>query len=252
MHVGSESREELLREITDVKWYHSIDLGQGVVTPGKDTPSNVERIGLPARLDGRSVLDIGAWDGFWSFEAERRGAARVLATDSFVWAEDSPWGKRGFDLARSALKSKVEDRVIDVMELSPEDLGSWDLVLFLGVLYHLRDPVTAIERVASVTNDQLILETETALELCRHPASLCFPGDELANDPTNWWALNNRAIVALLHQSGFQTVRRYSTTSLLGRIRRAKLHRWPLGQSGRVGTYLRCRRSVYHAWKNER
>jgi tRNA (mo5U34)-methyltransferase len=206
-------------------------------------------MGVRERLDGRTVLDVGAWDGLWSFEAERRGARRVLATDSFVWDEASPYGKRGFDLAHRALGSNVESGVIDVMELSPDEIGTWDLVLFLGVLYHLRDPVTAIERVASVTGDQLILETETALTWCRHPAGLLFPGDELAHDPTNWWALNDRAIIGLLQRSGFGTVRRYSRTSLSRRLWQAKIHRWPPGQAGRVRTLLRCRRTVYHAWK---
>jgi tRNA (mo5U34)-methyltransferase len=242
-------RDELLRSINEIRWFHEIDLRNGIRTPGWVKLSSLDRMGVPARLDGRTVLDIGAWDGLWSFEAERRGAARVLATDSFVWDEDSPWGKRGFDLAHGVLRSSVESRVIDVMDLSPDQVGSWDLVLFLGVLYHLRDPVTAIERVASVTGDQLILETETALSRCRHPAALCFPGDELAKDPTNWWALNDRAIIALLQRSGFRTVRRYSRTSLARRLWQAKLHRWPPGQAGRVGTLLRCRRTVYHAWK---
>jgi tRNA (mo5U34)-methyltransferase len=242
-------RSELLRSIGEIRWFHAIDLGNGIVTPGVARVERLDRMGVPERLDGRTVLDVGAWDGLWSFEAERRGAARVLATDSFVWDEASPYGKRGFDLAHRALRSNVESRPIDVMELSPHEIGTWDLVLFLGVLYHLRDPVTAIERVASVTGDQLILETETALPWCRHPAGLFFPGDELAHDPTNWWALNDRAIIGLLQRSGFGTVRRYSRTSLPRRLWQAKIHRWPPGQAGRVRTLLRCRRTVYHAWK---
>ncbi len=139
--------------------------------------------------------------------------------------------------------------MIDVMDLSPGEIGTWDLVFFLGVLYHLKDPATAIERVASVTKDQLILETETALGWYPYPAGLCFPGDELANDPTNWWALNDRAVIALLRQAGFRTVKRYSRTSVLGRLRRAGLHRRPQRRAGRATTFLRCGRTVYHAWK---
>lgn len=247
--VAPQEGDELLRAVGEIGWYHSIDLGNGVVTPGHHTFDDLERMGVPDRLDGKTVLDIGAWDGFWSFEAERRGAKRVLATDSFVWAEDSRWGRRGFDLARRALGSGVEDRFIDVMELSPEQVGTFDLVFFLGVLYHLRDPVNAIDRVASVTGDQLILETETALNWSRQPAALLFPNDELANDDTNWWALNDSAIIGLLRRAGFHTVRRYSRTSLAGRVKRAKLHRWPPRQGGRILPLLRCRRAVYHAWK---
>lgn len=244
-------RAQLLRAIADVQWFHAIDLGGGVVTPGSVRVDRLDRMGVPARLDGRTVLDIGAWDGLWSFEAERRGASRVLATDSFVWDEGSPYGKRGFDLAHAALGSAVESQLIDVMELSPDQVGTWDLVLCLGVLYHLRDPVAALERVASVTGDQLILETVTALSRVRHPAALCFPDTELSHDPTNWWALNDRAVIGLLRRSGFHTVRRYSRTSWFRQLWRAQLHRWPPGQAGRVGTLLRCRRTVYHAWKTD-
>jgi tRNA (mo5U34)-methyltransferase len=242
-------RSELLRSIAEIPWAHAIDLGDGIVTPGSVRVERLKRMGVPARLDGRTVLDVGAWDGLWSFEAERRGAKRVLATDSFVWDERSPAGKRGFDLAHRVLGSSVESRLIDVMALSPDEVGMWDLVLFLGVLYHLRDPVTAIERVASVTKDQLILETVSALGWCRHPAGLFFPCDELAHDPTNWWALNDRAISGLLRRSGFRTIRRYSRTSWVRQLWQAKIHRWPPGQAGRVSTLLRCRRTVYHAKK---
>ena len=67
--------------------------------------------------------------------------------------------KAGFELARKALDSKVEDLSIDVLDLSPERIGEFDLVLILGVLYHMRHPLLALERVASVTKDQLVLET---------------------------------------------------------------------------------------------
>jgi tRNA (mo5U34)-methyltransferase len=71
---------DLRREVDSIAWYHSIDLGHGIVTPGMYSPGRIfERFGIPDRLDGLSALDIGAYDGFFSFEAERRGASRVLA-----------------------------------------------------------------------------------------------------------------------------------------------------------------------------
>ena len=97
---------------------------------------------LPASLEGLTVLDIGAWDGFFSFECERRGASRVVAADYYSW-HGPGWGtKAGFQLAREALGSRVEDVDIDVMDLSPERVGTFDVVLFLGVLYHLRHPLS--------------------------------------------------------------------------------------------------------------
>ena len=78
--------EELRKQVEAIRWFHRIDLGHGVVTPGlDDTPAKLARLKLPESFAGKSVLDIGAWDGFFSFEAERRGASRVLAVDSFCW-----------------------------------------------------------------------------------------------------------------------------------------------------------------------
>src|ERR1700720_4280357 len=83
-----------------VRWYHTIDLGDGVITRGvDDTPLRLARLDLPESLSGLSVLDVGAWDGFFSFEAERRGASRILAADHCSW-HGKGWGtakgKAGF------------------------------------------------------------------------------------------------------------------------------------------------------------
>lgn len=147
----------LAERINAIDWYHTINLPGGVVTPGvNNSPLALARLDLPGSLAGKSVLDVGAWDGFYSFEAAKRGAARVLATDSFVW--QGRWKQTGFLLAREALglERVVEDKFIDVMDLSPEALGeTFDVVLFLGLLYHLRDPVTALQRVSSVCDGLL-------------------------------------------------------------------------------------------------
>ena len=107
---------ELRAAVARQEWFHTIDLGGGIVTPGRDeSPRKLGWIGLPEDLRGRSVLDVGAWDGFFSFECERRGATRVLALDGPAWQEPA-WGpggfgtKAGFELARRALGSSVEDR----------------------------------------------------------------------------------------------------------------------------------------------
>ena len=154
--------DALRREVEMIKWWHRIDLGRGIVTPGVDvTPQRLAEIRMPEILSGFTVLDIGAWDGFFSFEAEKRGARRVLATDSFCWTGGG-WGtKAGFELARRALRSKVEDKWIEVLDLSPDTVGVFDLVLFLGVLYHMKHPLLALERVASVTGRHLIMHRGT-------------------------------------------------------------------------------------------
>ncbi len=199
--------EELRDAATRIRWYHSMDLGRGVVTRGYTDPHPyLKRLNLPARLDGLSVLDIGAWDGFYSFEAERRGAKRVLATDHFCWS-GSGWGtKAGFDLAHRAYGSRVESLDIDVMELTPERVGTFDLVLFLGVLYHVRHPMLALERVFSVTGRQLILETHVDMLFSARPACAFYPRAELDEDATNWFGPNPAAVIAMLRDVGFQRV----------------------------------------------
>src|SRR5438132_9715216 len=196
--------------IAAITWFHRIDLGGGTVTPGvEDTPAKLPTFGIPEHLDGLSVLDIGAWDGFFSFEAERRGARRVLATDHFCWGGGG-WGtKAGFDLARRVLRSKVQDKRIDVLDISPQTVGVFDLVLFVSVLYHMRHPLLALEKMASVTRKLLIIETHVDMLDCPRPAMAFYPGCELCNDGSNWCGPNPAMIEAMLTTVGFQTVRAY-------------------------------------------
>lgn len=205
--------DELRRRVSDIHWFHSIDLGNGIVTPGDTTPARrLLSFGIPEDLTGKSVLDIGAWDGFFSFEAERRGAARVVAADYFSWAGGG-WGtKAGFDLAREALQSKVQDVEIDVMDLSPAAIGTFDIVFFFGVLYHLRHPLLALEKVASVTSDVLLLETVVDLTELERPAMAFYPADELNNDASNWFGPNENCIAAMLRDVGFKQVEVHSRT----------------------------------------
>jgi tRNA (mo5U34)-methyltransferase len=200
--------DALRREVANIKWWHTIDLGNGIVTPGIDPSSaRLRELQIPEDLTGFTVLDVGAWDGFFSFEAERRGARRVLATDSFCWGQGG-WGtKAGFELARRALCSRVEDLDIDPLELSPERVGTFDLVLFLGVLYHMRHPLLALERVFSVTRGQLILQTQVDLAAIDRPALAFYQGSDLNDDPTNWFGPNPLAVVAMLRAAGFSDVR---------------------------------------------
>lgn len=230
--------------MAEVKWYHSIDLGQGIVTPGQgDTAAVLRTLGMPERLDGLSVLDIGAWDGFYSFEAERRGAARVLATDDFCWGGPG-WGtKAGFDLAHEAFNSRVESKEIPVLEISPDTVGQFDLVLFLGVLYHMRHPLLALERVASVTKRQLILETGTDMTWFRKPLLAYYPGDEAADDPTNWCGPNPAAVEGMLRTVGFTRVEVHHRLAPVRALARS------LRQTVEKRRLFLISRYVFHAWK---
>lgn len=174
------------------------------------------------------------------------GAKRVLATDSWCWSGKG-WGqKASFEFARRALGSKVEDLDIDVMDLSPETIGTFDLVLFLGVLYHLQHPLLALERVASVTKECVIVETVLDRMWSRRPAMVFYPGEQLGQDWTNWWGPNEAAVEAMLRSVGFRRVRKVSETGVAGRVMlglRALKRRKPLGPPLQQG------RGVFHAWK---
>ncbi len=245
---------DLKKEVAKIKWWHTIDLGNGVITPGCIDPRKDWKkiLKLPENLRGKTVLDIGAWDGFYSFEAERRGAKRVLATDLPCWNEENRegWGtKAGFELARKTLNSKVEDMEMDVYDISPDKVGVFDLVLLLGVLYHLRHPLFALERVFNVTGDQLVLETYVDMALTKCPVMRFYPEAELSNDPTSWWGPNPAAVEAMLKTVGFRKIRIVSQyRSLSRRVARAirrkiKKPRRPFFQA------IQQNRMVFHAWR---
>ena len=243
------SHMDLQTKAAAIRWYHTLDLGGGVVTNGvDDTPIRLARLDLPSSLAGQTVLDIGAWDGFFSFEAERRGAARVVASDYYSW-HGSGWGtKAGFELAREALGSRVEDVDIDVMELSPGSIGTFDIVFFLGVLYHLPHPLLALERVASVTRQLLIVETVVDMIGIRRPAVAFYPERELNADPTNWWAPNVPAMHGMLRTVGFQKVRTVSPVRpALYRAARAISH--VMRGKNALAPAFRQDRAVFHARK---
>ena len=164
-------------------------------------------LGIPEDLRGWSVLDVGAWHGFFSFECERRGADRVLAVDSFAWDR---FGMAEFLAARERLGSAVEHRRADVHELDPDEIGRFDLVLLLGVFYHLRNPLTALERLARVTKRLLICETHVLLPFVheRYPLVPFFPGDAGAREtPRELCAMPTLAALELMLQSvGFSEV----------------------------------------------
>jgi tRNA (mo5U34)-methyltransferase len=237
------NREELQAGVAAYRWFHTIDLGQGVVTPGKNkTSETLKRIRLPIRLDGRSVLDIGAWDGFFSFEAERRGARRVVAVDPECW-RDPPWGVRGwgtkhpFEFARRALGSSVEDRDIDLLDISPQTMGMFDVVLFLGVFYHVPEPWAYLQAAASVCSELLIVETHADLLELPRPAVAFYPGTQVDGDPSTWWGPNVSALAAMLGHAGFTRVTVYKERRAyrLARsvFRRARSNRFPF-QQGRI------------------
>lgn len=217
---GGMDRETILKKIGGIPfWWHYIELGHGIVTPGHQGGVNnpsatrdvLRSLKLPDDMSGKSVLDIGAWDGFFSFEAERRGASRVLAIDNFYRLEKEgkhlESGTRGFEIAKEILASNVEYKIMDVLELSPDAVGIFNIVLFLGVFYHLKYPLLALEKIASVTKELMILESHFENKYKGRSVAIFYEKDEINKDPTNWWGANQACLEAMVRSVGFARVK---------------------------------------------
>ena len=215
------SDEDLLARMQSFHWWHSIALRPGLTTFGGKTElilaQEEEAILAPFNLAGRSVIDIGAWNGHFSFAAKRRGASRVLATDSYIWNHPVWRGREAFDLARSELGLDIEAALLDPPEIT-EKVGRFDVVLFLGVFYHLYDPIDVMQRLRGITRQLLIVETHHDLTGEARPGMVFYPDAILNQDATNWWGPNPGLMLHLFLQLGFTRVF-YRDHPTLGRAR---------------------------------
>jgi tRNA (mo5U34)-methyltransferase len=199
-------------------WWHSIEVAPGVVTPGGKSPefhaAELAELRLPD-VSGKRVLDIGGWDGFYAFHAEELGARRVAVLDSYGFSdvpsqEIEYWhaGREGFDTARELRGSSAEAIVADFMTVPVDRVGTWDVVLFMGVLYHLRDPLGGLRRLMALTGECAIVQTHAIAVAGNPDASLWefYPNDEFAGDPSNWFVPTARALTGALMAAGFTRV----------------------------------------------
>lgn len=164
----SQVSESTIREgIKKFSWYHKIDLGHGIITPGREYDhlwQNIRNVREEIDYSNKNVLDVGSWDGMWAFEAEKMDADVVVATDCSVNALNS------FLFCKSVLNSKVLPyynvspyNLFDRLDVLLHDLEGelFDIVQHLGVLYHLRDPMLSLSQARSMlkTGGYLLLET---------------------------------------------------------------------------------------------
>lgn len=181
-------------------WYHPIEVRPGIVTPGfNDARRVLEILELPADCHGMRVLDLGTRDGFFAFELERRGA-EVVAVD-YLPVEES-----GFAVAAELLGSRVLYVQCNLYELSPASFGTFDLVLFLGLLYHLPDPLGALRVVRNLTRTRMVLETlvlDFGGATDELPMMRFFAGSSWNGDPTNYWGPNVRCVEEMLGETEF-------------------------------------------------
>lgn len=208
---------QLERDVARFRWYHTLDLGHGIVTEGMfDHRPVVGRYLLPTDLSGLRCLDVGTMDGFWAFEMERRGAAEVIAAD-VAHVDDLDWPPRWrsrvkptldrtkadrFALAHAAQGSRVQRIERSVYELA-SDLGKFDLIFCGDLLVHLKDPITAIQRMRSICSGTTILSNPVKrFRFARRRPLAEFDGI----DEFQWWLLSEASIKRIMLAVGFDQI----------------------------------------------
>jgi tRNA (mo5U34)-methyltransferase len=211
-------------------WYHTVELGDGLCSTARyDLRATADRYGLPESLEGKTALDVGTCDGFWAFEMERRGAERVVAIDverlrdfDFLpWVResmgpmvDTPMDNR-FWLAHALRGSRVERRLCSVYDLSPETLGTFDVVFCGSLLMHLYSPFEALVNIRSVTREMAVIATlhsdqleqaapeEPWLSFGHRWPDLYTEGYGQLGAQAVYWHVNTRALQELMEYAGF-------------------------------------------------
>lgn len=183
-------------------WWHSFELPDGRVLEGVNSVESLKnRIGqfpIPEDLTGKRVLDIGAWDGWFSLEMERRGAS-VVAIDC--------WDNERFRYLMRVFDSKIEYHIVDVYELTPERFGTFDIVLFMGVLYHLKHPLLGLEKALAMSHDFVAVDTFVKEDLASAtPRMEFYETTEFGGQFDNWIGPNVAAMMAMCRTAGFARV----------------------------------------------
>ncbi|MGI8751479.1 MAG: class I SAM-dependent methyltransferase [Acidimicrobiales bacterium] len=207
-------------------WYHTIDIGQGVVTPGWfDLRGVVDLMPWPD-LQGKRCLDIGTFDGFLAFEMERQGAGEVVAVDiedHLLWDWPPDYRARGLDrdvgfggpakgdgfrLAAELLGSNVEWKALSIYDLDPAEIGTFDVVVCGSLLLHLRDPLRALEAVRGVTGQYFMSSEQIELWLTvlgRGRPLFTLNG---SGRDCQWFNFNSAGHWQMLYAAGFEIVDR--------------------------------------------
>jgi SAM-dependent methyltransferase len=197
--------QELKRRLADYNFYHIIDLGDGIFTPGSRdlTKSQAPVLAAIESLDlaGKRVLDIGCRDGLYSLAAERRGAAEVIGIDNDL-------SRGAVELVIPHLRSKVRMHELNLYDLTPERFGKFDVVVFAGVLYHLRYPFWGLKVIKDVmqSGGTLIIETAICYGMEKHAMLYCPIGDESPYESTCCTFYNRKGMVDTLSSIGFRTL----------------------------------------------
>jgi tRNA (mo5U34)-methyltransferase len=205
--------QAMIDQVFALTWYHTIDLGHGIVTPGiYDHRPYLHHYGLPEDLTGQRMLDIGAASGFFAFECEQRGA-EVTATELPHWFDHdfgptyqadqtTESGQRylhqPLEVARALLGSQINHQYINIYDITPETIGVFDLVFCGSVLIHITDPIKAFWRIANVTRHKAIIATVITADHDPRPLAYLhgISGD-------TWWFPNRTCLEQMAICAGF-------------------------------------------------
>ncbi|MBR0555652.1 DUF1698 domain-containing protein [Ciceribacter sp. L1K23] len=202
--MGDQALQESLG---NYDWYHIVDLPGGLQTPGRPHFKYMWDLVIQSldRIDfaGKRVLDIGCRDGLFSFHAEEKGAAEIIGIDNFL-------SKGAVEVVIPARKSKVQMVEMNVNDLTRETFGTFDVIIFAGVLYHLRYPFWVMKRLQECLNDGgvIIIETGVLLSMNQHPMMFC-PAGEVKGpyDPTSCTFFNITGMRCTLQSMGFTKIK---------------------------------------------
>jgi tRNA (mo5U34)-methyltransferase len=181
-------------------WHQKWEIFPNVFTPGiNDVAALLDKVAFPDSLEGKRVLDIGFWNGCFCFEAERRGAKEVIGI-----GPEAPEATGAMKL-RDILGSQVtEFRLGTIYDLNPDEIGSFDVVMCFGVLYHLRHPILGLDNLYKVCQGTLYLETEITKDFSDASATKFHRRNELNDDDSNWFVPNKQCLKNFLLSSGFR------------------------------------------------
>lgn len=224
--TNQSSLARLRADVNGTYWYHTFDFGDGIITNGQfDHGAILERYRLPDDLAGKRVLDIATFDGFWAFEFEKRGASEVIALDVEGPADcDFPPTRkarateaelqvkfgRGFEIARRQLDSRVDRRVCNVYDLSPDTFGMFDVVHSGDLLPHLHSPVRALQNIASVCSEYALISEVYApgLDILGSRNFVEYRG---GHEDVSWWSTSLSALENMIEDAGFSRVELLTT-----------------------------------------
>jgi tRNA (mo5U34)-methyltransferase len=212
MLEGREEKRELIAEALRRHWFHAIDLGDGAFTPISPDAMvrHIHQAFLDTDFTGKKVLDIGCWDGGWSFAAEQRGAAEVYATDLISQRDRKPHELSNFELAHKILNSRVKYFPhIDVYNIHELGVRDFDIIIYMGVFYHVKDPVLVLGRLRQVARPGATILCEGEVIGSERSYAEFYYNEDYARSSSNWWVPSIGCVREWLECNFFQVEREY-------------------------------------------